>query len=132
MKKVRGQPITGATPETSMRKPFVPNAKDTSAATQTDIQAAPTPFKNKMEINQMPTGTGARGAVPGNGPKGVYSGKSGNQAPKLPQLGAVGQNRPINQSGQIGGKNGWPPPKRKAGSFPSGFKAKKGAAFYGE
>ncbi len=131
MKKVKGQPITGTNVQMSKRKPFVPNAKDTSAAAQTDIAAAPMPFKNRMETPQMPAPAGPRGSVPGQEPKNIYAGKSGSVAPANPQGSAVGYSKLPNQSKQIGGRTSVAPTPRKVGSV-SGFSRKKGAAFYGE
>jgi hypothetical protein len=52
-----GRPITGARPQVSKRKPFVPDAKDTSADAQTFIRQAPAPFTNRMTAAQMPAPT---------------------------------------------------------------------------
>jgi hypothetical protein len=49
-----GKPITGARPEMSRKAPFVPDAKETSAATQTMIREAPYPFKNRMTTPNIP------------------------------------------------------------------------------
>src|ERR1700676_5414252 len=109
MKKVKGMPITGAKPQTSMRTPFVPNAKDTSSDAQTNIASAPQPFKNKLTTAQMPTGSGASGGVSTMEPR-IASGlqKTSPGAKALPPGAPVGQRTPINQSKQIGGRMGFP------------------------
>lgn len=132
MKKVKGMPITGQTPEYSTKKNWIlPNAKDTSADAQKLISAAPTPFKDKSEVPNIPTGAG--GAFGSNLPDakprpGLQRSSAPQNAPGSP----VGQTTMPNQSGQIGGRNGFPPPKRKAGAYPSGYKSKLNAAFFGE
>ena len=133
MKKVRNQPITGATPQWSKKAPLVPDAKETSANAQTMIAEAPTPFKNNQTTANLPAGSKASGGVSTLEPK-IASGlrRTTPGARALPQRGPIGQKKPINQSGQIGGHMGFPPPARKAGVNGTGFKAKKGAAFYGE
>ena len=115
MKKVKGQPITGAVPQVSHKRPFVPDAKDTSADEQTFIQEPPTPFKNNMSTAQMPTGSMVQ-------PKPSVG--------SSPGPGAVGQNRPINQSGQVYGPKGISHPRR-VGPQNLG-KTRKHARFFGE
>lgn len=127
MKKVKGIPITGAQPEYSKKRPFVPDAKETSADAQTMIAEAPSPFKNRNQTGEMPAGTGSNAS--GFTPQG---GQSGNRAPMNPPVGAVGQSRMPNQAPQIGGRNGFPPPKRRAGVNGQGFPSKRNARFYGE
>jgi|SRR5690348_204862 len=132
MKKVKGQPITGSNVQMSRKKPLVPDAKDTSANAQTMIAEAPTPFKNRMTTAQMPAGTGPKGAVPGTGSKltpGLQHTNPGARA--LPNLGAVGQNRPINQSGQVNGRMGTSFPKKHRPNG-AGFPSRRNASFYGE
>jgi hypothetical protein len=133
MKKIKGMPITGATPQYSKKAPLVPDAKDTSAQAQTMIKEAPTPFKNNQTTPNLPVPGAAPGGVSTMEPK-IQSGmkRSTPGARALPNLGPVGQRKPINQSGQIGGRKGFPPPKRRAGSYPSGYPAKTNANFYGE
>ena|ERR1700737_3159753 len=134
MKTFKGKPITGSSQTgKSMKKPFIPNSKDTSSDAQTMIAEEAMPFKDKMTAAQIPAGEGAKGAKVGPVQK-PYTGLRGKTvgAKALPNLSPVGQKRPINQSGQIGGKMGYPPPARKAGAFPSGFKSKRSARFYGE
>lgn len=137
MKKVKGMPITGATPQYSKKKPFVPDAKDTSADAQTMIAEAPTPFKNRNTLPNIPSASGASGNVSTmlsrNTPK-IASGlqHSSPGAKALPQGGPVGQATMPNQSAQIGGRMGFPPPRRKAGVNGQGFPSKRNARFYGE
>jgi hypothetical protein len=122
---------TASTAFRSNKKPFVPDAKETSANEETFIKEAPSPFKNKMQMGQMPAGTAPKGAVPGQEPKNIYAGKSGNSAPRNPSGAAVGYSTLPNQSKQIGGRMGYPPPARKAGSQ-NLSKVKRGNAFYGD
>ena len=134
MKKVRGMPITGARPEYSKKRPYVPDAKETSADEEAFIKQAPMPFKDNTSLGSLPaSGAGASGGISTLEPR-IKSGlqHSSPGAKALPALGPVGQRKPINQSAQIGGKMGYPPPKRKAGAYPSGYKAKRNAAFFGE
>src|SRR5689334_9267740 len=108
---------TNTRAETSRKKPFVPNAKDTSAAAQTLIAEPPSPFKNKLSTPQMPAGTGVRGAVPGQEPKGIYAGKSGASVGQSnPTGGAVGYSKLPNQGKQIGGRTSVASTPRKAGN----------------
>ena len=133
MKKVKGMPITGTNQQTSRKAPLVPDAKATSANAQTMIKEAPMPFKNNLETPQMPSGTGPKGAVPGLEPKvraGLQRTSPGVKA--LPPGGPMGQKTMPNQSKQIGGRMGWPPPKRKAGVNGQGYPSKRNASFYGE
>ncbi len=132
MKKVKGMPITGATPQYSKKAPLVPDAKETSANAQTMIAEAPTPFKNRNTVPNIPRPTGPSGGVSTLEPK-IQSGlqHSNPGARALPSGAPVGQNKPINQSGQVNGRMGTSFP-RKVGSYPSGFKAKRNASFYGE
>ncbi len=129
----KGMPITGGKTETSSKKPFVPNAKDTSSDEQTMIAEAPSPVKNRNQTGEMPAPSGASGGVSTLEPK-IQSGlkHSSPGVKALPSNGPIGQKKPINQSAQIGGRMSWPPPKRKAGVNGQGFPSKRGAAFYGE
>ena len=135
MIKKKGQPITGSPNVMSKKRPFVPDAKETSADAQTTIAEAPSPFKNRMQTGEMPTGAGASGGVSTLLPKiasGLQHSSPGVKA--LPDGGAVGQARMPNQSAQIGGRMGFPPPKRRAGNVASGIPSKRKAsldAFYG-
>lgn len=132
----RGMPITGARkPRQSMKSPFVPNAKDTSANEETMINEPPTPFKNKMTAAQVPAPSGASGGISTKLPRiasGLQHSSPGSKA--LPSGGPVGQRKPINQSAQIGGKMGFPPPSRKVGGadLKSKYPRKSNAAFFGE
>ncbi len=133
MKKVKGMPITGSTAQYSKKAPLVPDAKATSANAQTMIKEAPTPFKNNQTTVNLPSPNGPQGAVPGLEPKiraGMQRTSPGVKA--LPQGGAVGYNKLPNQAKQIGGRMGFPPPKRKAGVNGSGYPSKRNASFYGE
>jgi hypothetical protein len=132
MIKKKGMPITGTNIAMSKKKPFIPNAKDTSSDEEAMIAEAPSPFKNRMQTGEMPAGTGVKGAVPGPVAKpyaGLQHSSPGVKA--LPSGGPVGQRKPINQSGQIGGHMGWPPPARKAGAVPK-QPNKRNRRFYGE
>ena len=129
MKKVKGIPITGSTPEYSRKAPLVPNAKDTSADAQVMIGEAPMPFKNRMETPQIPAPAGP--GTPGTGTT-LSPGLRGTAAPMNPPGGPVGQKRMPNQSAQIGGRNGFPPGPRRIGPDIRGAGKRKHASFYGE
>ena len=132
MKMTKGQPITGSRPHISKKRPFVPDAKDTSANEQTMIMEPPAPFKNRNTTAQMPTGSGASGGVSTLMPKiasGLQHTSPGARA--LPSGAPVGQNKPINQSGQVNGRMGTSFP-RKVGQNGEGFPRKGNARFYGE
>jgi hypothetical protein len=107
MKQVRNQPITGTKVEKSTKKPFVPDAKETSANVQTMIAEPPAPFKNKLAAAQVPAPANAKGSVerkPQNGIK-----RSG-----VPVMAHLAK------------------PARKSGNPAPGFKSKRHARFYGE
>lgn len=132
MRTVKGQPITGTNIENSKKRPFVPNAKDTSADAQSMIDEPPQPFKNRMTTANAPSPSGASGGISTLEPKiasGLKHSSPGVRA--LPQGGAIGQNKPINQSGQVNGRMGTSFP-RKVGSYPKGYPSKRNARFYGE
>lgn len=135
MKKVKGVPITGAKPQYSKKQPFVPDAKETSQDAQTFIGQAPMPFKDKNSLGELPPGggTGASGGVSTLEPR-IASGlkRTTPRVRALPPNAPIGQRTPINQSGQIGGKLGFPPPKRRAGNNGSGYPSRRNASFYGE
>ena len=95
--------ITGEPMRSSMKRPFVPNAKDTSADAQTMIQEPPAPFKNDMTAAQAPTPS---------------SMQQNNMRGNPPGQAAVGQNRPINQKGQVFGPKGVSHPST-VGAYPS-------------
>lgn len=137
MKRVKGQPITGAKPAYSKKAPLVPDAKDTSADAQVMIKEAPTPFKNNQTTPNIPTGAGSPGGVSTmlsvNQPRiasGLQHTNPGARA--NPSGEAVGYSKLPNQSAQIGGRMGFPPPRRKAGNNASGYPSKRNARFYGE
>lgn len=123
---------TNARSEYSSKQPYQPDAKETSKDEEVFIRQAPMPFKDKNSTGRSPSPSGPRGAVPGQEPKNIYAGKSGNSAPRNPSGAAVGYSKLPNQSGQIGGRNSYPPPKRKAGQNGQGFPSKRNASFYGE
>lgn len=132
MKKVKGMPITGATPEYSKSSQFLPNAADTSSDEQKFIAQAPTPFKSNQQVPQIPAGTGKRGAVPGPVQKPYANLQHKSPGAKaLPSRGPVGQRKAINQNGAVNGRMGTRFPK-KVGAYPKGFPAKRNASFYGE
>lgn len=133
MKKVKGMPITGAQPEYSKKKPLVPNAADTSANEQTMVAEAPQPFKNRNTAANISASSGASGGISTLEPK-IASGlkRSNPGARSLPSGSPVGYKKLPNQSKQIGGRMGFPPPARKAGNNGSGYPSKRNARFYGE
>jgi hypothetical protein len=52
------QPITGARPQYSRKRPYIPDAKDTSLDEERFISEPPTPFKNNQSnLNGIPAGT---------------------------------------------------------------------------
>jgi len=132
MKTVKGMPITGTNISTSQKRPFVPDAKDTSADEQTFIAEPPAPFKNNLSAAQLPTRTGASGGVSTLEPS-IRSGmqRTTPGARALPPGGPIGQRKPINQSGQMNGRMGTSFP-RKIGQNGQGFPSKRNAKFYGE
>jgi hypothetical protein len=124
MKTIKGMPITGTNVSMSKKRPFVPDAKDTSGNEQTMIAEPPAPFKNNLSTPQMPTRVGT------DGPRtGIQHTSPGLKA--LPSGGPVGQRKPINQSGQVNGRMGTSFP-RKVGQNGQGFPSKRNARFYGE
>jgi len=132
MIKKKGQPITGTNTAMAPKAPVLGNQADTSRVAQKMVLRPPEPFGNQNSTAQSPPSGKASGGISTTEPH-VASGLT-HQSPgakALPQGGPIGQSKMPNQSGQIGGKMGWPPPKRKAGTV-SGFKSKRGAAFYGE
>lgn len=84
MKKVKGRPITGATPEYSKKSPLIPNAKDTSLNEQQFIRQAPMPFKDKNSLGELAAGTGPQGAEYQSG-SGI-AGKSKSYSPQRPSF----------------------------------------------
>jgi hypothetical protein len=134
--KKKGMPITGTNTAMRSKPPVLSDAADTSRDSQKQIVQPPQPFANPKGAEQTKTGTGSRGAVPGGesiaNPKGVYAGKKGSSVGQSnPQGGAVGYSKLPNQSKQIGGRMGFPPPKRKAGAQ-NLSSVKRNASFYGE
>ncbi len=139
----KGGGITGvarSSPSRTMQpKPAVlANQAKTSLDLQNRLRGrAPEPFANKGYAAVAPTPASPRSAKPGGesvaNPKGVYAGKSGDTvtARALPGGGAIGQSTMPNQSKQIGGRMGFPPPARKAGAQ-NLSSVKRNRSFYGE
>lgn len=136
--------ITGVSPSSPARtmRPK-PGVLANQAKTSQDLQSrlagkSPQPFTSTGAAATAPTPTSPRGAKPGGestgNPRGVYAGKSGSTvgAKANPGGGAVGYSKLPDQSKQIGGRMGFPPPTRKAGSNASGYPSKRNASFYGE
>ncbi|SRR6266566_3014373 len=120
------------------KAPVLASQADTSRDLQKRLVVPPQPFSNPQTTVNAPTPASPRGAKPGGestaNPRGVYAGKSGTTvgAKALPGGGAVGYGVLPNQSKQIGGRMGFPPPTRKAGSNLTRFKPHRNASFYGE
>ena len=133
MKTVKGQPITAGRAEYSKKRPFVPDAKETSANEETMIKEAPQPFKNKLTAANQPAASKAPGGVSTLEPR-IQSGlkRTTPGVKALPSGSAVGYSKLPNQGNQIGGRMGFPPPSKKRGDNGSGYPAKKNAKFYGE
>jgi hypothetical protein len=128
---------TASTAFMSSKPAVLTSQAETSKDLTKKIVRPPMPFADPQGTVNTKAPSGPRGAKPGGestaNPKGVYAGKSGSSVGQSnPGGAAMGYSKLPNQSKQIGGRMGFPPPARKAGSFPSGYKAKKGAAFYGE
>jgi hypothetical protein len=128
---------TASTAFMSPKPAVLTNQAETSRDVTKKITRPPMPFADPQGTVNTKAPSGPRGAKPGGestaNPKGVYAGKSGSSVGQSnPGGAATGYSKLPNQSKQIGGRMGFPPPARKAGAFPSGYKAKKGAAFYGE
>jgi hypothetical protein len=134
MKKVKGQPITGSKSPMGPKAPVLNDAKETSLDLEKRIAGrAQQPFANRGGAATSPSPAGPRGAVPGPVQK-PYANlqHSSPGARALPSGGAVGYSKLPNQSKQIGGRMGFPPPGRKAGNNTSRFPNKRNASFYGE
>lgn len=121
MIKKKGMPITGAQPEYSKKRPYVPNAKDTSVAGMKNVAAAPMPFKNSASIPNIPAPNAASGGVSTLMPK-IQSGLKNQTvgARALPPVGPVGQKKQPNQSGQVFGRMGTSAPS-KVGQNGAGY-----------
>ena len=132
MIKKKGMPITGTNTEMKSKAPVLSDAAHTSSDGQKLITQPPWPFKNPTSTGQQPPAAKAPGGISTLEPK-ILSGlkRTTPGAKALPPGGPVGQKKPINNSTQAAGRFGTSFPKRK-GAYPSGYKAKKGAAFYGE
>jgi len=128
---------TNARTEMKPRPGVLANQAKTSLDLQNRLTKAQQPFTNVGGAATAPTPTSPRGAKPGGesvaNPKGVYAGKSGNTvtAKALPSGSPVGYSKLPNQSGQIGGRMGFPPPARKAGAQ-NLSSVKRNRSFYGE
>lgn len=136
--KVKSGVPMGAPNSTMRPKPGVlANQAKTSLDLQNRISGkAPQPFTASGGAATAPTPSSPRGAKPGGesvaNPKGVYAGKSGSSVGQSnPGGGATGYSKLPNQSFQIGGRMGFPPPARKAGSQ-NLSSVKRNASFYGE
>ncbi len=122
-------PIRSMAPKASV----LANQAATSLDLQKRIPKPPQPFTNPTTTPNMSVGTGSRGAVPGQEPKNIYAGKKGSSVGQSnPSGAAVGYSKLPDQSKQIGGRMGYPPPARKAGNNTSRFPSKRNASFYGE
>jgi hypothetical protein len=137
MKRIKGpragyNPKTASNTEMKPKPPVLANNNNTSSTAERQIKQPPQPFANKKGPVNLPV----RGQFESRGTDGVGKGKySKGQTvgvKALPSGGAVGNSKLPNQSGQIGGRMGFPPPKRKAGSNASGYPPKRNAAFYGD
>lgn len=128
MKTFKGKPITGATRiEQSRKRPFVPDAKETSADEMAMIKEPPTPFKNRQTAAQMPAGSGRKALL------GVGDGKSANALLRgSPQtnLAGTGNRVPGGYGKVVGGQKGTSHPSRK-GEVTMGTTAKRNAVFFG-
>jgi hypothetical protein len=130
MIKKKGKPITGTNTDMAPKAPVLGNAATPSADAQKLLTRPPMPFSNKNSMAQSKPAAKAPGGVSTLEPK-IQSGLKRSSAGQNPLGSPVGYNKLPNQSGQIGGRNGFPPPRRKAGN--NAFqKVKKGAAFFGE
>lgn len=118
--------------KSSTKRPFLPDAKETSANEELFIKEAPSPFKHKMQTGMMGTPASPKGAKPGLEPKGIYAGKSGSTvtAKALPSGSPVGYSKLPNQSGQVFGRMGTLHPRKVGQQNLS--KVKRNASFYGE
>ena len=133
MKKVKGMPITGSKANMTPKAPVLNDAKETSLDLEKRISGrAQQPFTNTGGAATTPTSAGAPGGVSTLEPR-VKSGLQHTNpgARALPQGGPVGQNRPINQSGQMNGRMGTSFPKKHRPNG-AGFPSRRNASFYGE
>jgi len=107
------------------------NQAKTSLDLQKRLQGkAQQPFTNTGGAATLPASSGAVGAKPGLEPS-IKAGRAGSSVGQSNPPGrAVGYSKLPNQSGQIGGRMGFPPPARKAGSQ-NLSKVKRNASFYG-
>lgn len=133
MIKKKGMPITGTNTAMKPKQPVLSDAAHTSADAQKQITRPPMPFANSNSVAQQPPAARASGGISTLQPK-IASGlqRTTPGAKALPAGSPVGQKTQPNQYGQIGGRMGFPPPKRRSGNNGSGYPAKKNARFYGE
>lgn len=133
MIKKKGMPITGTNTAMKPKQPVLSDAAHTSSDAQKKVLQPPMPFSNPTSTAQKPPAAKASGGISTMEPK-IQSGlkRTNVGAKALPQGGAVGYSKLPNQSGQIGGRMGFPPPKRKRGDNGSGYPSKRNASFYGE
>lgn len=123
-------PITGTNTAMRPKKPVLTDANTPSEDAQRMIKQPPQPFANPKGPVNLPVAKkqDARGTEVTAPHKVTH----GVKAPATPSGGAVGQRRPISQSGQVYGPKGISHPKKKGSFFPGSFKSKKNASFYGE
>jgi hypothetical protein len=133
MKKVRGQPITGSKTAMVPKAPVLNDAKETSLDLEKRIAGRATqPFTNKGGAATTSASAKAPGGISTMEPR-IKSGlqHSNPGAKALPSGGAVGYSKLPNQSKQIGGRFGFPPPARKAGAQ-NLSSVKRNRSFYGQ
>ena len=132
MIKKKNQPITGTNTAMRPKPPVLTDAKATSRDAQKKVLQPPMPFANPTSTAQSAPAGKAPGGVSTLEPR-IASGLKRSSAPANPSGGPAGQSKMPNQSKQIGGRMGYPPPARRAGQpVPSAYKSKKNARFYGE
>lgn len=126
-------PITGTNTDMRPKAPVKSDAAHPSRDAEKKVLQPPMPFSNPTSTAQKPPAAKASGGISTMEPK-ILSGmkRSTVGAKALPSGGAVGYKKLPNQSGQMGGRMGFPPPRRKAGNNTSSFPSKKNAAFFGE
>jgi hypothetical protein len=129
MKKVRGKPITGSTPQMKPKTPVKSSPKYISP--QQQIEQPPQPFANKQGTVNLPVSQtrqeDPQAETSGN-PRFLKHKNIGHKG--LPPGGPVGQTKPINHSGNVFGRFGTSHPKHK-GTQNLGA-SRRNAKFYGE
>ena len=133
MIRKKGQPITGTNTAMKTTRNVLTDAAHTSSDAEKLVKQPPMPFQNSQNQLNVSASSAAPGGVSTLEPK-IASGlkRTTPGVKALPKGGAIGQNTMPNQSGQIGGRMSFPPPKRKAGNNASGYPSKRNASFYGE